>query len=245
LASFGFAVADRIKLFRRYLVCESAWVARTTIWALVALQESAGSSWSYNSFTLNGNLQRLDDTTKEDTPSGLELELKQKKAEIAALRRQLDTNEAGNQCASFTGVPVPCAELQRVRYFNRHVMPSLKSSGYKTVREEMTARGLLGHVWHVGHACPNPSKSHKHDREDYGEHISCRLPSFPGTSVHSAPCVSHAACAALCTGWNLFAQHDRDNTKLGHCLVSCEEAEYVEAVHVRCTNNHDCVRSCS
>ena len=76
----------------------------------------------------------------------------------------------------------------------------------------MTAHGLPGHAWEVGHACPDPSKRTSTDAED--------------------------------RGWNLFAQHPADNARLGHCLVSCAEAEYLGALHVRCTDAKGCVARC-
>jgi hypothetical protein len=42
----------------------------------------------------------------------------------------------------------------------------------------------------------------------------------------------------------LFAQHAVDNLKLGHCLVSCAEAEHMGADHVRCTHSDRCVTTC-
>ena len=45
-------------------------------------------------------------------------------------------------------------------------------------------------------------------------------------------------------GWNLFAQHAADNVRLGHCLVSCEEANHVGAIHIRCTRSSACVATC-
>ena len=115
-------------------------------------------------------------------------------------------------CSSFSGFPVTCEELQRIRQFNREVMPRMHNTGYRGVRKAMTEQGLHGHVWHVGHACPDPSKKSLRDEEDFG--------------------------------WNLFAQHAVDNANLGHCLVSCTEAEYVGAHHVRCTRTNSCVQTC-
>jgi len=116
-------------------------------------------------------------------------------------------------CASFTGFAVPCAELRRIHEFNRDVMPTLRDSGYRAIRKAMNERGFPGHIWHVGHACPDPSKKSTRNDEDFG--------------------------------WNLFAQHAVDNANLGHCLVSCAEAEHVGASHVRCTRSEGCVQSCS
>ena len=95
----------------------------------------------------------------------------------------------------------------------REVMRGMRASSSASVRKAMNRHGLPGHVWHVGHACPDPSKSSARDEEDYG--------------------------------WNLFAQHAVDNSNLGHCLVSCAEAEHVGAEHVRCTQTSECVRSCA
>ena len=119
----------------------------------------------------------------------------------------------GSTCTSFNGFPVGCAELQRVRDFNSNVMPRLQTAGIASVRKAATKHGLHGHVWHVGHACPDPSKSSARNDEDYG--------------------------------WNLFAQHAVDNGNLGHCLVTCAEAEHVGANHVRCTHGEECIRQCT
>lgn len=68
-------------------------------------------------------------------------------------------------CASFTGFPVPCDELRRVREFNENVMPSMRALGVRRVREAMNEHGFAGHIWHVGHACPDPSKKSTQDLE--------------------------------------------------------------------------------
>jgi hypothetical protein len=115
-------------------------------------------------------------------------------------------------CVSFTGFPVSCDELQRARDFNEEVMPKMKSFGARRIRRAMNEHGLPGHVWHVGHACPDPSKKSADDNEDFG--------------------------------WNLFAQHAGDNAHLGHCLVTCSEADYMRAGHVRCTRSSLCVQAC-
>jgi hypothetical protein len=116
-------------------------------------------------------------------------------------------------CASFTGFAVPCEELRRIREFNRDVMPTLRDAGYRAIRKAMNERSFPGHIWHVGHACPDPSKKSTRNEEDFG--------------------------------WNLFAQHAVDNANLGHCLVSCAEAEHLGASHVRCTRSEGCVQTCS
>ena len=97
--------------------------------------------------------------------------------------------------------------------FNTEVMPRMRDVGYRGIRKAMNERGFPGHVWHVGHACPDPSKKSTLNDEDFG--------------------------------WNLFAQHAVDNANLGHCLVSCAEAEHVGASHVRCTRSEGCVQTCS
>ena len=116
-------------------------------------------------------------------------------------------------CTSFSGFPVTCEELQRVRQFNSEVMPRMRNDGYRGIRKAMNERGFHGHIWHVGHACPDPSKKSLRDEEDFG--------------------------------WNLFAQHAVDNANLGHCLVSCNEAEHVGARHIRCTHTNSCVQTCT
>ena len=115
-------------------------------------------------------------------------------------------------CSTFTGQPLACHELRRAREFNSKVMPSMLLASYREIRRAMTAYGLYGSGWHVGHACPDPHKGNTTDRED--------------------------------EGWNLFAQHATDNVKLGHCLVSCAETEFMAAFHVQCTRSSACVASC-
>ena len=115
-------------------------------------------------------------------------------------------------CTSYAGFPVPCDELERVRRFNRELMPKLLDAGVRGIRKAMNEHGFPGHIWHVGHACPDPSKTSTTNREDYG--------------------------------WNLFAQHAVDNSNLGHCLVSCEEAAHLGAAHVRCTHGKECIAAC-
>ena len=88
----------------------------------------------------------------------------------------------------------------------------MRDVGYRGIRKALNERGFPGHVWHVGHACPDPSKKSTRNDEDFG--------------------------------WNLFAQHAVDNANLGHCLVSCAEAQHVGAHHVRCTRGDECMQSC-
>ena len=116
------------------------------------------------------------------------------------------------KCASFSGFPIECEQLRRIREFNGVVMPRMRDAGYRGIRKAMNERSFPGHIWHVGHACPDPSKKSMRNDEDFG--------------------------------WNLFAQHAVDNANLGHCLVSCAEAEHVGAHHVRCTRENACVPSC-
>ena len=116
-------------------------------------------------------------------------------------------------CASFVGQPMACGELRLAREFNAKVMPTLQLASYREVRRAMTAYGLYGSAWHVGHACPDPNKDSSTDDED--------------------------------RGWNLFAQHAADNVRLGHCLVSCAEAEYTAAFHIKCTRAARCVATCT
>ena len=127
---------------------------------------------------------------------------------------QQHVGQTSEMCASFTGVRISCDELRRVREFNKEVGYGMRDAGYRTIRKAMSEKhGLPGHAWHVGHACPDPSKKSMHDKEDYG--------------------------------WNLFAQHAADNVKLGHCLVTCAEAEHAGAHHVRCTHSARCKKACA
>lgn len=72
------------------------------------------------------------------------------------------------KCASYTGFPIPCDELERVHDFNSRVMPTMRDAHYRVIRKAITDRGLAAHVWHVGHAIPDPSKSSTQNKEDYG-----------------------------------------------------------------------------
>ena len=122
------------------------------------------------------------------------------------------TDPPDRDCTTFTGQPLPCHELDRARDFNRRVMPTMQRATYREVRRAMTENGLYGSTWHVGHACPDPSKE-RYSNED--------------------------------RGWNLFAQHAADNVRLGHCVVSCAEAEHVAALSVLCTRAGSCETECS
>ena len=125
---------------------------------------------------------------------------------------QLDREPPPQACTSFGGLPLDCEDLRRIREFNTDVMPRMLDAGYRGIRKVMNDRAFHGHIWHVGHACPDPSKKSTLNEEDYG--------------------------------WNLFAQHALDNMNLGHCLVSCTEAEHVGAHHVRCTRSERCIQTC-
>ena len=115
-------------------------------------------------------------------------------------------------CRTYAGFPLECSELERARAFNRDVMPSLRSANYRKVRSQMTAFGLSGFIWHVGHACPDPSKQTTTDKEDYGwnlfaQHavdnaklsgclVSCKEARHAGASV---PCTDGIRCERNCT----------------------------------------------
>lgn len=71
-------------------------------------------------------------------------------------------------CASYTGFPIPCDELERVREFNSKIIPTMRDANYRAVRKALSASGFAAHVWHVGHAIPDPSKSSTRNEEDYG-----------------------------------------------------------------------------
>ena len=119
--------------------------------------------------------------------------------------------ESRRQCKFFNGESMSCEQLDRAIKFNQQEMPRLRAASYDSVRKKMTEYGLFGDSWHVGHACPDPSKSSKRDDEDFG--------------------------------WNLFAQAASDNIRLGHCLVSCAEAEHFGG-DVPCSKSGGC-RECT
>lgn len=120
------------------------------------------------------------------------------------------------RCVNFNGDALPCAELNRARRFNSDEMRRLRSSSYKTIRKAMTESGLFGRGATAWW--------------DVGH--ACPDPNKKSFSD------------AEDFGWNLFAQEHADNVRLGHCLVSCDEARHFGAEHVPCTNETGC-RECT
>lgn len=132
-----------------------------------------------------------------------------------ALRATMAVLPPRPSCRSYAGFPLECSELERARSFNREVMPSLSNAGYRKVRKLMTEYGLSGFIWHVGHACPDPSKASTMDTEDRGwnlfaQHavdngklsgclVSCSEARHAG-AVH-VPCTEAVhGCQRNCTG---------------------------------------------
>ena len=122
-----------------------------------------------------------------------------------------------SSCASFTGFPIACAELERARAFNRDVMPRMKKAGYSSVRKAMNAAGLYGHTWHVGHACPDPSKKSNTNHEDLGWNLFAQHPADNNALGH---CLVTCAEAA-----HVGALHVRCAESKRVCIESCEYSE--------------------
>ena len=120
-------------------------------------------------------------------------------------------------CFSYTGYPIGCAELERARAFNQHVMPRLEGAGVRAVRREMNARGLAGHVWHVGHACPDPSKASAKDDEDFGWNLFAQHAADNGQLGHCLLSCNEAA--------HVSAFHVRCTDDGGECIRSCARLE--------------------
>ena len=186
---------------RRFLCCAMPWFIRLCILSMLLV------SWPANF----GMAPLHHYALPSDSVDALHVADKGGFLPSAPLLKEIESQHH-QACTSFIGYPVPCDELRRVREFNGKVMPGLRNAGYHTVRRAMNAHGLLGHAWHVGHACPDPSKKTTRNKEDFGH--------------------------------NLIAQHAADNLRLGHCLISCAEADHLGASHVQCTRSKLCIPAC-
>lgn len=116
------------------------------------------------------------------------------------------------ECASFTGFPVPCDELRLIREFNTDVMPRLREAGYRAIRRAMNTNGFHGHIWHVGHACPDPSKASTRDREDYGWNLFAQ---------HAVDNANLGHCVVSCAEAKHVSAFHVHCTNNDECLQSC------------------------
>ena len=125
-------------------------------------------------------------------------------------------------CSTFTGQPLLCLELRRAREFNQHIMPSLQHSSYRQVRTEMTKYGLFGSGWHVGHACPDPSKTSVGDSEDRGWNLFAQ---------HATDNVRLGHCVVSCSEASYMAATHVPCDRSKKCVAKCGEQHLREASH--------------
>ena len=130
---------------------------------------------------------------------------------------EFDTRlDAPDKCASFTGFPIECDELRRIREFNSQTMPRMLDAGYRGIRTAMNARGFPGHVWHVGHACPDPSKKSTRNDEDFGWNLFAQ---------HAVDNANLAHCLVSCAEAEHVGAHHVRCTRTDACIPSCERAD--------------------
>ena len=119
--------------------------------------------------------------------------------------------EPPTTCASYTGFPIPCDELGRVRDFNSRVMPTMRDANYRAIRKAMNGHGFAAHVWHVGHAIPDPSKSSTRNEEDFGWNLFAQ---------HAVDNLKLGACLVSCAeARHVGADHVQCSTT-SNCMKS-------------------------
>jgi len=116
-------------------------------------------------------------------------------------------------CSSFTGFPIDCSELKRIRDFNANVMPHMRDVGYRGIRKAMNERGFPGHIWHVGHACPDPSKKSTRNDEDFGWNLFAQ---------HAVDNAHLRNCVVSCAEAEHVGAHHVRCTGGGKCVHTCE-----------------------
>jgi len=127
---------------------------------------------------------------------------------------EFDTRlDAPDKCASFTGFPIECDELRRIREFNSQTMPRMLDAGYRGIRKAMNERGFPGHVWHVGHACPDPSKKSTRNDEDFGWNLFAQ---------HAVDNANLAHCLVSCAEAEHVGAHHVRCTRTDACIPSCD-----------------------
>jgi hypothetical protein len=120
---------------------------------------------------------------------------------------------AHEACTSFRGHPVDCDELRRIREFNAQVMPHMLRVGYRGIRKAMNDRGFRGHMWHVGHACPDPSKMSTRDEEDYGWNLFAQ---------YAPDNTDLSNCLVSCSEAEFFSAAHVHCTQRAHCIKTCD-----------------------
>ena len=118
-----------------------------------------------------------------------------------------------DMCKSFRGYPVDCDELVRVREFNAEVMTHMLGVGYRGIRKAMNERGLLGHIWHVGHACPDPSKKSMRDELDFGWNLFAQ---------HALDNMELSNCLVSCAEAEHVGAHHVRCTRSARCIQTCD-----------------------
>ena len=121
-------------------------------------------------------------------------------------------------CTSYTGVRVSCEELRRIREFNSEVMPHMRDTAYRDIRKEMNERGFPGYLWHVGHACPDPSKKSTRDREDFGWNLFAQ---------HAADNTILGHCLVSCSEAKHWGANHVRCTRRKDCVRTCDSADDV------------------
>ena len=117
------------------------------------------------------------------------------------------------ECTSFTGSPVSCDDLRRARKFNSEMMPRMSDASYRAIRKAMDEYGLPGHLWHVGHACPDPSKRSRRDKEDIGRNLFAQHVVDNGKLGH---------CLVSCAERTYVNAYHVRCTKHEYCVQACD-----------------------
>jgi len=158
LCSVGFEVSNVLRSWRRPLASSSAWLLRAVLYVTL-LAHPGGAGAAGATLQAFGDIMMRHPQRSTSAYSG--------SFDRILGQHSMSTSSAA-RCESFTGFPLECHELERIRRFNRDEMPQFSDSSIARVRKAMNARGFHGHVWHVGHACPDPSKETARNDEDYG-----------------------------------------------------------------------------
>ena len=201
LAVVGFRASDAIKKCRRPL----AWRLTTLLRAMALLVLSA----AYFVPRTVGRLPLLAFARPADHGE----------RDWSDMRVRSDTHawsERAGGCATYIGQRIDCSELARAREFNERVMPRLvqRRAGVYAVRKAMKAHGLNSMTWHVGHACPDPSKRSTKNEEDYAWNLFAQ---------YAADNSRLGACLVSCAEAHelLGARHVRCAEDAGECVRWC------------------------
>jgi hypothetical protein len=94
-------------------------------------------------------------------------------------------------------------------------MPTLRDAGYRAIRKAMNERGFPGHIWHVGHACPDPSKKSTRNEEDFGWNLFAQ---------HAVDNANLGHCLVSCAeAKHVGASHVRCTRSEG-CVQTCSHS---------------------